>query len=111
MNKNKISIFDHVYALELSLRATKLIEEANITSIAELVQYSEQELLRTPKFGRKSLNEIKKELSMMGLNFGMKLTELIEGLTVEHKKCNLRCQEIEKQVNELLGYDSTWKKK
>ena len=35
----------------------------------------------------------------------------IEKLTAEHKKCKLRCQEIEKQVNELLCYDSTWKKK
>ena len=76
MNKNKISIFDHVYALELSMRTTNCLKGLGIKSIAELVQYSEQELLRTPKFGRKSLNEIKKELSMMGLNFGMKLTEV-----------------------------------
>ncbi len=36
---------------------------------------------------------------------------MIEKLTAEHKKCKFRCQQIEKQVNELLGYDSTWKKK
>ncbi len=116
MNKKRISIVDHVYALELSLRATKLLEEANITSIAELVQYSEQELLRMPNFGRKPLNEIKEALALtgLGLGLGMKLTEvklafadgqsrLIEGLTVEHKECQLRCKEIEKKIMELLG--------
>ena len=114
MNKNKISIFDHVYALELSLRATLSLEDANITSIAELVQYSEQELLGRPNFDRQSLNEIKKELSMMGLGFGMNPTEvklafaegqarIIEELTIEHKECKLRCQEIEKRIMELLG--------
>ena len=36
---------------------------------------------------------------------------MIEKLTAEHKKCKFRYQQIEKQVNELLGYDSTWKKK
>ena len=114
MIKNKISIFDPVYKLELSMRTINCLKGLGIKSIAELVQYSEKELLRTPNFGRKSLNEIKKELSMMGLGFGMNLTKvklafaegqtrLIEELTAEHKECKLRCQEIEKKIMELLG--------
>ena len=114
MNKNKISIFDPVYKLELSLRTSNCLKALGIKSIAELVQYSEQELLRMPNFGRKSLNEIKEELSMMGLGFGMNLTKvklafaegqarIIEELTIEHKECKLRCQEIEKRIMELLG--------
>ncbi len=111
MNKKRISIFDHVYALELSLRATISLENANITSIAELVQYSEQELLSMPNFGCKSLNEIKEALALTRLGLGMRMTshstkehsKFIEKLTSEHKECKLRCQEIEKQVNELLG--------
>ena len=69
MNKNKISIFDPVYKLELSLRTSNCLKALGIKSIAELVQYSEKELLRTPKFGRKSLNETKEELSIMGFGF------------------------------------------
>jgi|LakMenE01Jun11ns_1017448.scaffolds.fasta_scaffold9922418_2 hypothetical protein len=38
-------------------------------------------------------------------------SNFIEKLTAEHKKCKLRCQEIEKQVNELLNYNDIWKKK
>lgn len=61
--------------LELSVRSYNCLKNANIRTIGELVQKSEQEMLKTKNFGRKSLNEIKEILNSMGLSFGMKLTE------------------------------------
>ncbi|MFQ5777042.1 MAG: DNA-directed RNA polymerase subunit alpha [Terriglobia bacterium] len=61
--------------LELSVRAYNCLKNANIRSIGELVQRSEQEMLRTKNFGRKSLNEIKELLQRMNLSLGMKLDE------------------------------------
>jgi DNA-directed RNA polymerase subunit alpha len=57
--------------LELSVRSANCLKNDNIIYIGDLVQKSESEMLRTPNFGRKSLNEIKEVLSQMGLNFGM----------------------------------------
>jgi DNA-directed RNA polymerase subunit alpha len=64
-----------VEELELSVRAYNCLKNANIQTIAELVQKSEQEMLRTKNFGRKSLNEIKEILTNMGLSLGMKVDE------------------------------------
>jgi DNA-directed RNA polymerase subunit alpha len=64
-----------VEELELSVRSYNCLKNANITTIRELVQKSEQEMLRTKNFGRKSLNEIKEILSAMGLGLGMKFDE------------------------------------
>ena len=61
--------------LELSVRAYNCLKNANIQTIGELVQKSEQEMLRTKNFGRKSLNEIKEILTNMGLGLGMKVDE------------------------------------
>jgi len=61
--------------LELSVRAYNCLKNANIRSIGDLVQRSEQEMLRTKNFGRKSLNEIKELLLRMNLQLGMKLDE------------------------------------
>jgi DNA-directed RNA polymerase subunit alpha len=58
--------------LELSVRSYNCLKNANIQNIADLVQKTEAEMLRTKNFGRKSLNEIKEILSGMGLQFGMK---------------------------------------
>ena len=49
------------------------LEAANVVTIADLVQKTEDEMLQTPNFGKKSLNEIKEVLSDMGLRLGMKL--------------------------------------
>ncbi len=57
--------------LELSVRSANCLKNDNIVYIGDLVQKSEQEMLRTPNFGRKSLNEIKEVLSAMGLGLGM----------------------------------------
>ena len=64
-----------VEELELSVRSYNCLKNANIQTIGELVQKSENEMLKTKNFGRKSLNEIKEILSSMGLSLGMKIDE------------------------------------
>ncbi len=64
-----------VEELELSVRSYNCLKNANIATIRELVQKSEQEMLKTKNFGRKSLNEIKEILHAMGLGLGMKFDE------------------------------------
>ncbi len=64
-----------VEELELSVRSYNCLKNADIRTIADLVQKTEAEMLKTKNFGRKSLNEIKEILSEMGLSFGMKLGE------------------------------------
>lgn len=70
-------INEHLYKsiddLELSVRATNCLRSANIATVGELVQRSENEMLKTKNFGRKSLDEIKSVLLDMGLDFGMKV--------------------------------------
>ncbi len=61
--------------LELSVRSANCLKNDNIVYIGDLVQKSEQEMLRTPNFGRKSLNEIKEVLTHMSLHLGMEVTE------------------------------------
>ena len=70
VNKN---LFRSVNELELSVRAANCLKNANIKTIADLVQKSEGEMLRTKNFGKKSLNEIKEILSEMGLSLGTKI--------------------------------------
>jgi DNA-directed RNA polymerase subunit alpha len=65
-----------VNELELSVRAANCLKNANIKTIADLVQRTESEMLKTKNFGRKSLNEIKEILAEMGLSLGMKLENL-----------------------------------
>jgi len=64
-----------VEELELSVRSYNCLKNANIQTIRELVQKTENEMLRTKNFGRKSLNEIKEILTKMGLSLGMKFDE------------------------------------
>ncbi|MGH9405866.1 MAG: DNA-directed RNA polymerase subunit alpha [Terriglobia bacterium] len=64
-----------VEELELSVRSYNCLKNANITTIRELVQKTEPEMLKTKNFGRKSLNEIKEILGLMGLSLGMKFDE------------------------------------
>jgi DNA-directed RNA polymerase subunit alpha len=70
LNEN---LFRSVDELELSVRAYNCLKTANIRTIADLVQKSEAELLKTKNFGKKSLNEIKSILGEMGLSLGMRL--------------------------------------
>ena len=69
-NRNLLCRIDE---LELSVRSANCLKNDNIVYIGDLVQKSEQEMLRTPNFGRKSLNEIKEVLSTMGLSLGMNI--------------------------------------
>lgn len=62
-----------VEELELSVRSANCLKNDNIVYIGDLVQKSEGDMLRTPNFGRKSLNEIKEVLSTMGLHLGMQV--------------------------------------
>ena len=62
-----------VEELELSVRSYNCLKNANIRTIRELVGKTETEMLKTKNFGRKSLNEIKEILTLMGLSLGMKL--------------------------------------
>ena len=64
-----------VEELELSVRSYNCLKNANITTIRELVQKTEPEMLKTKNFGRKSLNEIKEILGLMGLGLGMRFDE------------------------------------
>lgn len=61
--------------LELSVRSQNCLKNDNIVYIGDLVRKSEAEMLKTPNFGRKSLNEIKEVLANMGLRFGMEVDE------------------------------------
>jgi DNA-directed RNA polymerase subunit alpha len=70
-NRNLLRKVDE---LELSVRSANCLKNDNIVYIGDLVQKTEQEMLRTPNFGRKSLNEIKEVLTNMGLALGMNVT-------------------------------------
>lgn len=59
--------------LELSVRSQNCLKNDNIVYIGDLVRKTEGEMLKTPNFGRKSLNEIKEVLASMGLRFGMEV--------------------------------------
>ncbi len=65
-------LFKSIDDLELSVRATNCLRSANISTVGELVQKTEADMLKTKNFGRKSLDEIKSVLLDMGLDFGMK---------------------------------------
>jgi len=69
-NKNLLRKVDE---LELSVRSMNCLKNDNIIYIGDLVQKSEGEMLRTPNFGRKSLNEIKEILNGMSLYLGMEI--------------------------------------
>ena len=64
-----------VEELELSVRSYNCLKNANIQTIGELIQKTENDMLKTKNFGRKSLNEIKEILTSMGLSLGMRLDQ------------------------------------
>ena len=84
LNEN---LFRNVDELELSVRASNCLKTANIRTIADLVQKTEAELLKTKNFGKKSLNEIKTMLGEMGLSLGMRLDpEELERLRAQYER-------------------------
>lgn len=82
-------LFRKVEELELSVRASNCLKNDNIVYIGDLVLKSETEMMKTPNFGRKSLNEIKKILSDLGLSLGMDNPEWppenLEELSKQHE--------------------------
>lgn len=67
------NLFKSIDELELSVRATNCLKSANISLVGELMQKSENEMLKTKNFGKKSLEEIRRVLEDLGLDFGMKI--------------------------------------
>jgi len=88
-----INLLRKVDDLELSVRSQNCLKNDNIVYIGDLVIKTESEMLKTPNFGRKSLNEIKELLSSMNLKFGME----INGWPPEN------IEEIVKRYEEQLG--------
>ena len=85
------NLYRMVDEMELSVRSANCLKNADIKYIGELVQKTEQEMLRTKNFGRKSLNEIKEMLNNMGLGFGMKVEgfpsrEELDKIAIEKKE-------------------------
>ena len=72
LNEN---LFRPVEGLPISVRAFNGLQNADIKYVGELVQRTEQDMLKIKNFGRKSLNEIKEILTSMGLSLGMKIDE------------------------------------
>ncbi len=85
------NLFKGIDELELSVRATNCLKSANITLVGELVQRSESEMLKTKNFGRKSLDEIRRVLTEMGLDFGLQ----VEGFEKKYQDWLKRKQQNE----------------
>ncbi|MBI2991997.1 MAG: DNA-directed RNA polymerase subunit alpha [Deltaproteobacteria bacterium] len=83
LNEN---LFRSVDELEFSVRSQNCLQNADIKYIGELVQKSEQEMLKTKNFGHKSLNEIKEILREMGLELGMKLDSFPPREEIERRR-------------------------
>ncbi|OGQ23953.1 MAG: DNA-directed RNA polymerase subunit alpha [Deltaproteobacteria bacterium RIFCSPHIGHO2_02_FULL_60_17] len=83
LNEN---LFRSVDELEFSVRSQNCLQNADIKYIGELVQKSEQEMLKTKNFGHKSLNEIKEILREMGLELGMKVDSFPAREEIERRR-------------------------
>jgi DNA-directed RNA polymerase subunit alpha len=80
------NLFRSVDELEFSVRSQNCLQNADIKYIGELVQKSEQEMLKTKNFGHKSLNEIKEILREMGLELGMKIDHFPARDEIENRR-------------------------
>ena len=80
------NLFRSVDELEFSVRSQNCLQNADIKYIGELVQKSEQEMLKTKNFGHKSLNEIKEILREMGLELGMKIDHFPPREEIENRR-------------------------
>jgi DNA-directed RNA polymerase subunit alpha len=83
LNEN---LFRSVDELEFSVRSQNCLQNADIKYIGELVQKTEQEMLKTKNFGHKSLNEIKEILREMGLELGMRLENFPSREEIERRR-------------------------
>ena len=84
--------------LELSVRSMNCLKNDNIIYIGDLVQKTEPEMLRTPNFGRKSLNEIKEVLNTMSLYLEWKYQ-------IGHQTILLKCQ---KNLRKILTNETRY---
>ena len=75
LNEN---LYRSVSELELSVRSINCLQNAKIETIGDLVQRSEQEMLKTKNFGRKSLTELQEKLGELDLHFGMDIQQYLE---------------------------------
>ncbi|MBI4169296.1 MAG: DNA-directed RNA polymerase subunit alpha [Acidobacteria bacterium] len=75
--RTRDNLMRSIEELELSVRSYNCLKNADIKTIADLVQRTEPEMLKTKNFGRKSLNEIKELLAEMGLSLGMKVDHIL----------------------------------
>ncbi len=99
--KMRENLLRPVDELELSVRSQNCLANANIRNIADLVQKSEQEMLKTRNFGRKSLNEIKELLTSMNLSFNMDVSEF--GLPAKDEEQNEQMEsESDEQTEEEI---------
>jgi len=80
LSKNLLRKVDE---LELSVRSANCLKDVGIVYIGDLVRKFENDMLRIPNFGRKSLNEIREILMQMGLNLGMDISESPEDIRYE----------------------------
>ncbi len=100
VNKN---LFRPVEDLELSVRSANCLKNARIRYIGDLVTKTEQEMLKTKNFGRKSLNEIKDIIKHMGLSLGM----VVEGWPPKDLEAHKAKSETEQQTNgSSFGFSS-----
>lgn len=74
LSRQANELLERIDELELSVRSANCLKNDGINYVGELVQKSEAEMLRTPNFGRKSLNEIKELLARSNLHLGMDLS-------------------------------------
>jgi DNA-directed RNA polymerase subunit alpha len=70
-----LAILKKLDGIDMTVRSQNCLKNANIVYVGDLVVKTEAEMLKTPNFGRKSLNEIREVLSSLGLKFGMKIPE------------------------------------
>ena len=82
------NLFKEIQHLELSVRASNCLKSSNIQYVGELVQRSENEMLKTKNFGKKSLDEIRQVLLSLGLDFGMKIVDYDRKLQEYLRKSN-----------------------
>lgn len=94
------NLLKSVDELELSVRAANCLKKANIKYIGELVQKTENEMLKTKNFGRKSLNEIKEVLTEMGLHLGMKVVDWPPAGVEESEAEEVYEEEDEEEIEE-----------
>ena len=95
----------HIDELELSVRSVNCLKNEKINYVGELIQKTENDMLKIPNMGRKSLNEIKTILNDMGLSFGTKL------LDSEDMSSFIEARELAKKQNLLQPDDSRLLKK